>query len=361
MAKVYNFNAGPATLPTEVMQQAQEEFIDYRGLGYGIIEASHRSPDFDAVITEAEADLRQLLALPDRYATLFLQGGASMQFAMVPMNLMTCNGTADYIDTGAWSSKAFKEAAKQGTPQLVASGKDGKYTQIPDLDSLPLRANADYLHITSNNTIAGTQYARFPVPPDGVPLIADMSSDILSRRLNVEQFGVIYAGAQKNLGPSGVTLVILDKALAERSPKSLPTMLNYNTFIDKKSMFNTPPTFSIYMLGLVLKWILKQGGVEAVEAVNERKAALLYSCLDQDDFFSGPVAKESRSRMNVCFRLPTEELEAEFIREAANNGMIGLKGHRSVGGIRASIYNAMPLAGIECLVAFMNEFRARKG
>jgi len=357
----FNFNPGPAALPKEVLEQAHAEFLDFQGLGYSILEASHRSPEFKEVIDGAEALLRELLDIPAGYAVLFLQGGASSQFFMAPMNLLGPEQSADYADSGSWSTKAIKEAQRFGRVSIVASSKDANYTCIPEFDTSDCDPHAAYLHITSNNTIAGTQYADFPRPPAGVPLITDASSDILSRRLDVNGFGMIYAGAQKNLGPSGVTLVIIRKDLAERSPQTLPTMLNYNTHIEKGSTFNTPPTFAIYMVKLVAEWVKARGGLAAIEQVNNEKAAMLYAEIDAGDFYRGAAKLSSRSRMNVCFNLAAEELEQQFVAEAKKAGLIGLKGHRSVGGVRASIYNAMPLAGVRQLLEFMREFRRTHG
>ncbi len=354
------FNAGPAALPKQVLEQAQEEFVNYRGLGYSIMEASHRSPEFSEVAEGAEASLRKLMGISDDYAVLFLQGGASTQFCMIPMNLQG-SACAEYIDTGAWSSKAYKEAANLGQAKVIATSKEANYNYIPELGSLAMADDAAYLHITSNNTIFGTQYAAFPKAPAGVPMIADMSSDILSRPLNVNDFGIIYGGAQKNIGPAGVTLVVIRKDLAERSPDSLPTMLNYNTHISKGSMFNTPPTFGIYMIKLVGDYLMSIGGLEGMQKINEEKAALLYGEIDADDYYRGAAAVDSRSKMNVTFNLANEDLEKKFIAEATAAELIGLKGHRSVGGIRASIYNAMPIAGVQTLVAFMKEFRTNNG
>ncbi len=357
----YVFNAGPATLPKEVLKQAQAELVDFHGVGYSILEASHRSAEFDEVIGTGESLIRELLGISDDYAVLFLQGGASTQFCMIPMNFMGAGQSADYIDTGAWSSKAFKEADNLGQARVIASSKDKNYSYIPKLDGLDYDPQAAYLHITANNTIFGTEYAGYPSAPAGVPLIADMSSDYLSRPLDVNKFGMIYGGAQKNIGPAGVTLVILRRDLAERSPKSLPTMLNYNTHIGKGSMFNTPPTFGIYMVKLVAEWLKKLGGLEAMARMNDEKADLLYGEIDADDFYRGVAAVDSRSKMNVTFNLATEELEKKFVAAATAAGLIGLKGHRSVGGCRASIYNAMPLEGVQALVSFMQDFRQANG
>lgn len=359
MSDVVNFNAGPAALPAAVMQRAAESFTNYNGLGYGILEASHRSPEFTDVITRAESNLRALMAIPDDYAVMFVQGGASTQFAMVPMNLLADGASADYADTGSWSKKAIKEATLFGNVKTVFSGAECSYTEIADPATWSCSDDAAYLHVTSNNTIAGTQLTTFPT--SNVPLVADMSSDILSRRLDVQQFAVIYAGAQKNLGPSGVTLVIMRRDLVSSSVRPLPTMLRYSTHVDANSLYNTPPTFSIYMVGLVLEWLLENGGLAAIEQINDNKAANLYGCIDADEFYRCPVVENSRSQMNVCFRLPTPELEALFLAESKQAGLIGLKGHRSVGGMRASIYNAVPAAGVQRLVDFMNEFRRTHG
>ena len=358
--EIYNFSAGPAMLPKEVMEQAREEFCNFKDSGNGLIELSHRGPEFSQVIEETESDIRELMKISDDYAVCFIQGGASMQFAMVPMNLMLKGGSADYADTGTWSAKAMKEAKLFGDVNTVASSKDTNYDRIPVIRHWKPNPAASYLHITSNNTVAGTQYHAFPEKTD-VPLIADMSSDIMSHVINVDDFGLIYAGAQKNLGPSGVALVIIRKDLADRTPADVPTMLRYSTYIDKGSMFNTPPTFSIYMLGLVAKWLKKKGGIAEIEEINDAKSEAIYEIIDNSEFYTSPVDPSSRSRMNVVFRLPSEELEAEFVKQAAANGLKSLKGHRSVGGIRASIYNAMPMKGVEALLDFMNDFERKNG
>ena len=353
---VYNFAAGPAMLPKEVMQLAQAEFTNYRDCGSGIMELSHRGKLFQPVIDHAEANVRELLNVSDDYAVLFIQGGASMQFAMLAMNLLN-GGTADYVDTGVWSNKAAKEAKLFGNVNIVASSKETKYDHIPAQSEWKRTADAAYLHITSNNTVAGTQYKVLPKPTPGVPMIADMSSDIMSRVFDINDFGMIYAGAQKNLGPSGVALVILRKDLAARTDESkVPTMLRYSTYIENGSMFNTPPTFAIYMLALVTDWVKKQGGVAALEKINDAKAAYLYEFLENSTFFKSPVAPADRSRMNVVFRTPSDELDALFVKEAKENGLTDLKGHRLVGGCRASIYNAMPMEGVKALVEFMKKF-----
>ena len=354
--KVFNFNAGPATLPAVVMERAQKEFCDYKGSGCGIMEHSHRHKLFDEVLAHANSNVRTILNVPDTHSIVYIQGGASMQFAMIPMNLYVPGKKMQFADTGTWSSKALKEAQLFGECEVIASSKADKYTYIPDVKAMKPDADASFFHITSNNTIYGTQYQEFPEVE--CPLIADMSSDIMSRQFDMSKFAMVYAGAQKNLGPSGLALVVMRKDLAERTPANVPTMLRYSTYIDSDSLYNTPPTFGIYMLGLVTDWVLEQGGLSAIEAINNKKAAALYAGIDASDgYYSSPVKKDSRSRMNVVFRLPTEELEAKFVKESIAAGMIGLKGHRSAGGIRASIYNALPMEGIERLLDFMAEFK----
>ena len=353
--QVFNFNAGPAMLPVEVMKRAQQEFLDYKGTGCGIFEHSHRASSFQGVLDTTNANIREVYGVPENYDIVYIQGGASMQFAMIPMNLMN-TGAADFVDTGTWSSKAIKEAKLFGEARVAAQSKDDKYTYISKFEDWKLTDDASYVHITSNNTIYGTQYASFPKTKN--PLIADMSSDIMSRPVNVADFGMIYAGAQKNLGPSGLALVIIRKDLVERTPANIPTMLKYSTYTENDSLYNTPPTFGIYMIGLVMEWMKSVGGLTEIEKMNNAKAALLYDAIDNSDgYFRNPVQKDSRSKMNVVFRLPSEELEAKFLKMLGENGMIGLKGHRSVGGLRASIYNAMPIEGVEKLVSLMNDFR----
>lgn len=358
--RVYNFSAGPAMIPDEVMQIAQAEFCNYKNTGSGIMELSHRGKEFTEVIKRAENNIRELMNISDDYAICFVQGGAWMQFGMVPMNMLN-GGTADYADTGTWASAAIKEAGRYGTVNVIASSKETKYDRIPEIRHWKPTPGAKYLHITSNNTIYGTQYHEFPPVVAGVPMIADMSSDIMSRVINVNDFGLIYAGMQKNLGPSGMALVIIRKDLVkdDELPKWVPSMLRYKTYIEKENLFNTPPTFTIYMLALVTDWLKKQGGLKVVENINNTKSEAIYEILNQSSFYNSPVQPDSRSKMNVVFRLPSEELEAKFVKEAAANGMTGLKGHRSVGGIRASIYNAVPLAGVEKLVDFMIEFEKK--
>ena len=359
MKRAFNFNAGPAALPLDVLKEAQAELLDFNGTGMSVMELSHRSKDYEAVHNNAQELLGKLLGIPDNYAVLFVQGGASQQFSMVPMNLLGEGQTANYILTGVWSEKALEQAEKEGKTRVGASSADSNHNYIPDLAQLDLQADDAYVHITSNNTIYGTQWKRFPDTKD-VPLIVDMSSDILSRPLDISKFGLIYAGAQKNLGPSGVTVVIIRKDLLERSPKNMPTMLDYNTHASKNSMFNTPPTFGIYLLGKVLAWVERYGGVKAIEKVNELKASMLYDAIDQSDgFYKGHADKGSRSLMNVTFNLSSEELEKKFLAEAKEAGFVGLNGHRSIGGCRASIYNAAPVESVEALRQFMLDFRAK--
>ena len=357
--KVYNFSAGPAMLPAEVMEQIKEEFTDYRNTGCGLIELSHRGPQFSDIMERVDANIRELMNIGDDYSIIFVQGGASMQFAMIPMNLMLPGGFAEYADTGTWSSKAMKEAELFGEVKTVASSKSTNYDRIPEIRHWNPDPEASYLHITTNNTIAGTQYHSFPEIK--TPLIADMSSDIMSRVIDINSFGMVYAGAQKNLGPSGVALVIIRKDLAERTPADIPTMLKYKTYIEKGSMFNTPPTFAIYALNLVMEWLKSKGGIAEIEEINDAKSEAVYELIDSTQFYNCPVEAASRSRMNIVFRLPSEELEAKFIKEAADAGLVGLKGHRSVGGIRASIYNSMPVKGVETLIDFMNDFEKNNG
>ncbi len=361
MAKrVINFNPGPAALPLPVLEEIQGELLNYRGCGMSVLEISHRSDTFTSIIEDAEERLRRLMGINDDYTVLFLQGGASFQFAMVPMNLLDGERFADYVNTGTWSTKAIKEARIQGKKiNVVASSEDRDFTYIPR--EINFTEGATYVHITSNNTIKGTQWAEFP-DTNGIPIVSDMSSDILSRKIPVEKFGLIYAGAQKNLGPAGVTVVIIRRDFLEIVPDSLPTMLKYTTFAEKKSLFNTPPCFAIYVVQLVLKWLEETvGGVEKVEEINRQKAKILYELIDSGDFYRGTAQPDSRSIMNVTFRLPSPELEAKFIEEAAANGLTGLKGHRSVGGCRASIYNATSLAAVQTLVDFMDSFAKKNG
>lgn len=358
--RIHNFNAGPAALPLQVLQTIQEEMLDFHGSGMSVLEVSHRSKWFDEVIDDAIARIKRLLGLDDRFHVLFLQGGASMQFCMVPMNLALPGKPVDYTNTGTWATKAIKEAQIQGKDvRVVASSEDREFTYIPK--SFQVSDGAAYLHLTSNNTIRGTQWRSFPAV-GSTPLICDMSSDIFSRRFDPAPFGLVYAGAQKNAGPAGTTLVIVREEMLERVPKGLPTMLKYTTFTEKKSMFNTPPCFSIYVMQLVAKWIEETvGGLDKMEALNAEKAKLIYGYLDSQSFFRGTAEPDSRSFMNVTFRLPTPELEAKFIAEAAAAELGGLKGHRSVGGCRASIYNAVSLQSVQTLVQFMKDFVQKNG
>lgn len=359
MKRAFNFNAGPAALPLAVLQEAQEELLDFNGTGMSVMELSHRSKDYDAVHNQAKKLLRALLDIPADYRILFLQGGASLQFSMVPMNFLTEEKTANYILTGSWSEKAQAEAERFGTVRIGGSSKEEKYNYIPSVDSLQIGGDEVYVHLTSNNTIYGTQWSEFP-KPNGVPLVADMSSDILSKPLDVSEFSIIYAGAQKNLGPSGVTVVIMREELLKRANENLPTMLRYSTHAERNSLFNTPPTFGIYLLGKVLAWVEKSGGVKAIEKQNRAKAALIYDAIDQSNgFYRGHAARNSRSLMNVTFNLTSKEFEEKFLKEAAAQGFVGLSGHRSIGGCRASIYNAVPVEACQALRDFMLSFRAK--
>ena len=359
MTRTMNFNAGPACLPLSVLEEAKAEFVDFAGSGMSLLEMSHRSPEYDAVHAQTQADIKELLGLGDEYKVLFMGGGASSQFALIPLNFMPDGGVADYINTGTWSTKAIKEGNIIGKAHVAASSEEQGFTRIPTQAECSFSADAAYLHITSNNTIKGTQYQQFPEVD--VPLIADMSSDILWRKFDASKFAMIYAGAQKNLGPAGVTLVVLRQDMLERCKGGLPTMLSYKTHAAKNSLFNTPPAFPIYMVGKVLQWIKGRGGLEVVEQENRQKAALLYRTIDESPFFSTPVEQESRSVMNVVFRLPNEELEKQFVAEGKQRGMTGIKGHRSVGGIRFSIYNAVPLAWVEAATELMKDFAAKNG
>jgi phosphoserine aminotransferase len=354
--RIFNFSAGPAALPEAVLRKAQEAIWNVAGSGIGIMEHSHRGKVFDRIIAEAEESCRSLADIPDDYRVLFLQGGASLQFAMVPMNLLGPDRTADYLVTGVWSQKAVKEAKPVGKVHIAVSSESTNFDRIPRPSEIRYSPNPVYVHLTTNNTIFGTQWKAEPPVPSGAPLIADASSDIYSRPIDVRKYGLIYAGAQKNLGPSGVVLVIIRDDLVEAGAKNLPTMLQYRTHAAEKSLYNTPPTFGIYFMGEVFKWIQSQGGLTAMAEHNQSKAALLYDYLDSSDFFRGTAQPDSRSPMNVCFRAPTEDLETKFISEATKRGLDGLKGHRSVGGMRASIYNACPREAVEALVRFMKEF-----
>jgi phosphoserine aminotransferase len=355
--RIFNFSAGPAVLPEPVLKKAQEAIWDAAGSGIGIMEHSHRGKVFDRVRDEAEQACRDLAGIPDNYRVLFLQGGASLQFSMVPMNLLPADRTADYLVTGVWSQKAVKEAKILGAKlHIAATGEGTNFDRIPAAAEIEYSERPAYVHHTTNNTIYGTQWRSEPSVPAGVPLIADTSSDMYSRPIDVSRYGLIYAGAQKNLGPSGVVLLIIRDDLVEAGPKSLPTMLQYRTHAAEKSLYNTPQTFGIYVMGEVFKWIQDQGGLAAMAQQNESKARLLYDFIDQSDFFRGTAQPDSRSLMNVCFRAPTEELESKFVAEATKRGLDGLKGHRNAGGMRASIYNACPRPAVEAVVAFMKEF-----
>lgn len=356
--RIFNFSAGPAILPEEVLLEAQKDLYSYKGSGMSVMEMSHRGKIFDGIIKEAEADLRKLLDITDDYSVLFLQGGATLQFSMVPMNLMPPANKADYINTGSWAKKAAKEAKRVGTVNVAASTESENFVRIPKQSELKLDSEASYVHFTSNNTIYGTQWRNEP-EVGTVPLVCDASSDFLHKKLDIKKYALIYAGAQKNIGPAGVTVVIIRKDLLERSSDSLHTYMNYKIHVENDSMYNTPTTFGIYMSGLVFKWLLNMGGLDEMYKRNVEKAGILYNAIDSSNgYYRGTTAVEDRSLMNVTYRLPNEELEKKFIDEAKKKGFDGLKGHRSVGGIRASIYNAFPKKGIEALVEFMNEFKA---
>lgn len=357
MSRIYNFSAGPAVLPEEVLKEAAEEMMDYRGCGMSVMEMSHRSKVYETIIQEAEADLRGLMNIPDSYKVLFLQGGASQQFAMIPMNLMK-NGVADYIITGQWAKKAYKEASMYGNAKAVASSEDKTFSYIPDCSDLPIDADADYVYICENNTIYGTKFHTLP-DTKGKTLVADVSSCFLSEPVDVTKYGVIYGGVQKNIGPAGVVIVIIrEDLITDEVWPGTPTMLRYKTHAEAKSLYNTPPAYGIYICGKVFKWIQSKGGLAAMKEYNEKKAKILYDFLDESSLFKGTVRKEDRSLMNVPFVTGSAELDAKFVAQAKENGLENLKGHRSVGGMRASIYNAMPIEGVEKLVDFMRKFEA---
>ncbi len=358
--RIFNFSAGPAVLPLPVLEEAQRDLLGLPGVGMSVMEISHRSKTFDEIFNRADSGLRQLLGVPDNYHILFLQGGASLQFSMVPMNLLPQDCSADYVITGSWGKKALKEARRSGNANVAATMADGAFTRIPGRDELNLDPKAAYVHITTNETIEGVEWKLEPSVGD-TPLVADASSDILSHPIPVEKYGLIYAGAQKNMGPSGVTLVIIRDDLRKRIPDGLPTMLDYRTHLDNKSLYNTPNTWGIYILSLVCKWLSDKGGLSAMQRENEEKANLLYEAIDSTDFYRGHADPDSRSLMNVTYRLPSEDLEKKFTSAATAQGLDGLKGHRSVGGIRASIYNAFPREGVEALVGFMQEFERKNG
>ena len=356
MARIYNFSAGPAMLPEEVLKEAAEEMLDYRGCGMSVMEMSHRSKVYQQIIDEAEADLRKLVGIPDNYKVLFLQGGATLQFGMIPMNLMTVNHKADYINTGVWTKKAIQDAKLFGEVRVIASSEDRKFAYIPSMKNLPINKDSDYVYMCDNNTIYGTKFKEYPETGD-IPLICDMSSCFLSEPIDVKKFGMIYAGAQKNVGPAGVTIIIIREDLVARSSElPLPVYLRYAPHVENGSMYNTPPTYGIYICGKVFKWLLKTGGLEKRKELNEAKAKVLYDYLDSSKFFKASVDKDARSLMNVTFRTPSDELDAEFLEGAKKYKFTNLKGHRSTGGLRASIYNAMPIEGVKALVSYMKEF-----
>lgn len=353
MDRVYNFSPGPSTLPEDVLKKAQQEMLNYGDTGMSVMELSHRSAAFTGIIEKAEKDLRDLMEIPDNYRVLFLQGGATLQFAMVPMNLMKKNGKAAYFLTGSFAKKAAAEAEKFGEVQIAGSSEDRNFAYIPG--DYTIADDVDYAHITGNNTIYGTAWKNLP-DTKGIPLVCDLSSSILSEKINVSDYGIIYAGAQKNLGPAGVTIVIIRDDLVDETAKAVPTLMEYKTMVAKNSLYNTPPTYSIYMVGLVLDWLKKKGGITAMEKINREKAAVLYDYLDNSDFYKAQADKDCRSLMNVTFTLPNDDLTKTFIKQAGEKGLVNLKGHRSVGGIRISIYNAMPVKGVETIRDFMKEF-----
>ena len=358
VARIFNFGAGPATMPVEVLEKAKWELVNWHEAGMSVMEMSHRGKEFTRIAAEAEADLRKLASIPASYKVLFLQGGATMQFAGVPMNLLAGKRVADFVNTGEWSKKAIAEFRKFGEPRVAASAEDRNFTYVPRQQAWKLSPDAAYVHVCTNETIGGVEY-HFTPDTGEVPLVADMSSHILSRPLDVTRYGLIYAGAQKNIGPAGLVLVIVREDLLGRAMKETPNVLDYKLMAENDSMLNTPPTFSLYLAGLTFKWLLERGGLGGIEQINIRKAGILYHYLDSQDFYSNPVAKEDRSRMNVPFRLRDDALDARFLAEAEARGLSQLKGHRSVGGMRASIYNAMPVEGVEALVEYMEEFRRK--
>ena len=361
MNRVYNFSAGPSMLPESVLRRAADEMLDYHGCGQSVMEMSHRSKEYQGIIDSTESLLREVMGIPDNYKVLFLQGGASSQFAMIPMNLMAKNGKADFVLTGQWATKAYKEGARYGEANVVASSKDKTFTYIPDLDPSTFTKDADYFHICMNNTIYGTRFTKLPETGD-VPLVADISSCILSEPIDVSKFGVLHAGAQKNMAPAGLTVVIIREDLIGHAMDITPTMFNYKTHADNGSMYNTPPCYNIYIAGLVLEWIRDEiGGLEEMKKINEKKAGMLYDFLDRSKLFRGTVVPKDRSLMNVPFVTGSDELDAKFVKAATAAGFVNLKGHRTVGGMRASIYNAMPVEGVEKLVAFMQNFEKENG
>jgi phosphoserine aminotransferase len=360
--RVHNFNAGPSVLPVPVLEQAQAELLDYQGCGMSVMEMSHRSKEFESIIQTAEADLRELMGIPASYKVLFLQGGASLQFAMLPMNLRPAGASADYVVTGSWSRTAMKEAAKLGATATAFNGESDNYSRLPASGEMKFDPKAAYVHFCHNETIHGVEFKNEPVPPAGVELFCDMSSDFLSQPVDVSKYGFIYAGAQKNAGPAGVTVVIVREDLLLRVPEKLPVMLDYRLLAESGSLHNTPPCFAIYIVGLVMKWIKDLGGLSAMHKINLEKAGLVYSAIDQSGgYYRGHAAADARSIMNVPFRMPSEELEEQFVKEAKKAELIGLKGHRSVGGLRASLYNALPVESAKALVQFMAEFQRKNG
>jgi len=361
MTRIWNFSAGPAALPEEVLRQAQEELLDWQGAGCSVMEMSHRGKEFMSILAQAEADLRELMGIPEQYKVLFLQGGATQQFAQIPMNLLA-GRSADYIVTGSWSKKAVKEAQRIGNVRVAATTEDSGFTRLPTAEEIKLDPFAAYLHVCTNETIHGVEIPAERIADTGVPLVADMSSHILSRPVPVEKFGLIYAGAQKNIGPSGVTLVVVHRDLLGMAPLNIPTVMDYAVMAENGSMLNTPPTFGIYIAGLVFQWLKKQGGLAGIDAVNAEKARILYECIDNSGgFYTNPVDPDCRSRMNVPFVLADAALDAPFLAAAKDAGVLGLKGHKSVGGMRASIYNAVSLDAVKALVGFMNDFAKRNG
>ena len=361
MSRIWNFSAGPAALPEEVLKQAQEELLDWHGAGCSVMEMSHRGKEFMSILDQAEADLRELMGIPEQYKVLFLQGGATQQFAQIPMNLLA-GRSADYIVTGSWSKKAFKEAQRIGQARCAATTEASNFTRLPFADEIQLDPFAAYLHVCTNETIHGVEIPAQRIADTGVPLVADMSSHILSRPVPVEKFGLIYAGAQKNIGPSGLTLVVVHRDLLGMAPLTIPTVMDYAVMAENGSMLNTPPTYGIYIAGLVFQWLKRQGGLAGMAAINDEKARILYECIDQSGgFYTNPVDPDCRSAMNVPFVLADAELDARFLAESKAAGLASLKGHKSVGGMRASIYNAVPLAGVQALVDFMNDFAKRNG
>ncbi|HLO63380.1 MAG TPA: 3-phosphoserine/phosphohydroxythreonine transaminase [Azonexus sp.] len=361
MSRIWNFSAGPAALPEEVLEQARAELLDWHGAGCSVMEMSHRGKEFMSILDQAEADLRELMGIPEQYKVLFLQGGATQQFAQIPMNLLA-GRSADYIVTGSWSKKAFKEAQRVGNVRCAATTESSGFTRLPVAEEIRLDPFAAYLHVCTNETIHGVEIPAQRIADTGVPLVVDMSSHILSRPVNVEKFGLIYAGAQKNIGPSGLTLVIVHRDLLGMAPLTIPTVMDYAVMAEHGSMLNTPPTYAIYIAGLVFQWLKRQGGLEGMAAINDEKARLLYGCIDESGgFYTNPVDPDCRSAMNVPFVLANAELDAKFLAESKAAGLASLKGHKSVGGMRASIYNAVPLAGVQALVDFMNDFAKRNG